>query len=195
MPRALPGFVVCNYINAIGRWSWPARNLRNYRSAERACRADVVSHVRDLIDEVEKILGQGHSRQRDVDEIVGTDFEVVGHEQTFWIAIVQAVNNRDAFWCGPDLDSQSRGNGWPLEAENHNGLRVGLILAQSSGAGDRRRRARAAAEIEAIALAELRSRIGDLHGTDALDTLAAEVVAGTRDPYTAADELVASLTG
>ena len=64
----------------------------------------------------------------------------------------------------------------------------------SSGEGDRRRRARAAAEIEAIAVAALRSRIGDLHGTDALDSLAAEVVAGTRDPYAAADDLVATLT-
>ena len=63
-----------------------------------------------------------------------------------------------------------------------------------SGAGDRRRRARAAAEIEAIAVAELRSRIGDLHGSAALDSLAGDVVAGTRDPYTAADELVATLT-
>jgi LAO/AO transport system ATPase len=64
----------------------------------------------------------------------------------------------------------------------------------SSGQGERRRRARAAAEIEAIAVAELRSRIGDLHGSAALGTLAADVVAGTRDPYTAADELVATLT-
>jgi GTPase len=64
----------------------------------------------------------------------------------------------------------------------------------SSGEGDRRRRARAAAEIEAIAVAALRSRIGDLGGWAALDALAGEVVAGTRDPYTAADALVESLT-
>ncbi|HEY6748425.1 MAG TPA: methylmalonyl Co-A mutase-associated GTPase MeaB [Mycobacteriales bacterium] len=64
----------------------------------------------------------------------------------------------------------------------------------SSGEGERRRRARAAAEIEAIAVAALRARIGDLHGSDALDSLAAEVVAGTRDPYAAADDLVATLT-
>ncbi len=64
----------------------------------------------------------------------------------------------------------------------------------SSGEGERRRRARAAAEIEAIALAALRSRIGDLGGSAALDALAGEVVAGTRDPYTAADALVETLT-
>jgi LAO/AO transport system kinase len=57
----------------------------------------------------------------------------------------------------------------------------------------RRRARRAAAEIEAIALATLRERIGDVRGGTALDTLAARVAAGTLDPYTAADELVASL--
>jgi LAO/AO transport system ATPase len=64
----------------------------------------------------------------------------------------------------------------------------------ASGEGARRRQARAAAEIEAIAVATLRARIGDLHGTEALTTLAAAVVAGGTDPYTAADELVDSLT-
>ncbi len=64
----------------------------------------------------------------------------------------------------------------------------------SSGEGDRRRRARAAAEIEAIAVAALQSRIGDLGGSAALDALAGEVVSGSRDPYTAADALVDTLT-
>jgi len=58
----------------------------------------------------------------------------------------------------------------------------------------RRRRARACAEIEAIALAALRERIGDVHGSAALDALAARVVAGETDPYTAADDLVATVT-
>jgi len=64
-----------------------------------------------------------------------------------------------------------------------------------TGEGERRRRARAAGEVEAIALAALRERIGDLHGSAALDTLASAVVAGETDPYAAADELVATLTG
>jgi LAO/AO transport system kinase len=64
----------------------------------------------------------------------------------------------------------------------------------ASGEGDRRRLARAAAEVEAIALAALRARIGDLHGSAALDTLAARVVAGDLDPYAAADDLVGTLT-
>ncbi|MER7751324.1 methylmalonyl Co-A mutase-associated GTPase MeaB [Kitasatospora sp. NPDC097643] len=57
-----------------------------------------------------------------------------------------------------------------------------------------RRRRRAADEIEAIALAELRARIGDLHGDRHLAALAERVVAGELDPYGAADALVAGLT-
>jgi len=64
-----------------------------------------------------------------------------------------------------------------------------------SGELQRRRTARAAAEIEAIAVTALRARLGNLHGDAALDDLAAAVVAGTTDPYAAADALVASLTG
>jgi LAO/AO transport system kinase len=64
-----------------------------------------------------------------------------------------------------------------------------------SGEGERRRRARAAAEVEAIAVAALRARIGDLHGSAALDALASRVVAGELDPYAAADSLVETLTG
>ncbi|MFF2041662.1 methylmalonyl Co-A mutase-associated GTPase MeaB [Kitasatospora sp. NPDC058170] len=57
-----------------------------------------------------------------------------------------------------------------------------------------RRRRRAADEIEAIALATLRARIGDLHGDRHLATLAERVVAGGLDSYGAADELVSGLT-
>ncbi|MDH6704990.1 MULTISPECIES: methylmalonyl Co-A mutase-associated GTPase MeaB [unclassified Kitasatospora] len=57
-----------------------------------------------------------------------------------------------------------------------------------------RRRRRASDEIEAIALAELRTRIGDLRGDRHLAGLAERVVAGELDPYGAADELVAGLT-
>ena len=54
----------------------------------------------------------------------------------------------------------------------------------------RRRRARSAAEIEAIAVATMRAQLRDLRGRASLDRLAAEVVEGTADPYTAADRLV-----
>ncbi|MEU3072128.1 methylmalonyl Co-A mutase-associated GTPase MeaB [Streptomyces laurentii] len=58
-----------------------------------------------------------------------------------------------------------------------------------------RRRARAAREVETIAVTALRERIGDLHGDRRLDALAERITAGALDPYAAADELIASLTG
>jgi LAO/AO transport system kinase len=64
---------------------------------------------------------------------------------------------------------------------------------ESSGEGQRRRVQRAAREVEAIALASLRERMGDVHGSAALETLAEKVVAGETDPYSAADDLVAQL--
>ncbi|MFF4404442.1 methylmalonyl Co-A mutase-associated GTPase MeaB [Streptomyces sp. NPDC001262] len=59
---------------------------------------------------------------------------------------------------------------------------------------DRRRR-RAAHEVETIAVTALRERIGDLRGDRHLPALAERVVGGELDPYAAADELVAGLTG
>jgi LAO/AO transport system kinase len=53
-----------------------------------------------------------------------------------------------------------------------------------------RRRARAREEISAIALAELRLRMGGLPGESRLDELASRVAAGELDPYSAADELI-----
>ncbi|CAL9306961.1 putative GTPase [Streptomyces sp. SudanB25_2051] len=58
-----------------------------------------------------------------------------------------------------------------------------------------RRRARAAHEVETIAVTALRERIGDLRGDRRLGALAERIVAGELDPYAAADELVAGLTG
>ncbi|WP_069815213.1 methylmalonyl Co-A mutase-associated GTPase MeaB [Streptomyces sp. TP-A0874] len=58
-----------------------------------------------------------------------------------------------------------------------------------------RRRARAAREVETIAVTALRERIGDLGGARQLDALAERITAGALDPYAAADELVAGLTG
>ncbi|HEV7203556.1 MAG TPA: methylmalonyl Co-A mutase-associated GTPase MeaB [Jatrophihabitans sp.] len=64
---------------------------------------------------------------------------------------------------------------------------------EEHGELDRRRRIRAAAEIEAIALGTVRQKFAEVHGSTALDTAAGRVVAGSTDPYTAAEELVASL--
>ncbi len=52
---------------------------------------------------------------------------------------------------------------------------------------------RAGDEISALALAQLRARIGDLHAGGSLETLAARVVDGAVDPFAAADELLASI--
>ncbi len=65
---------------------------------------------------------------------------------------------------------------------------------ESSGELERRRRRRARDEIEAIAVTALRKRWGDVHGRSELDDLAAAVVAGETDPYTAADELLDTFT-
>ena len=64
-----------------------------------------------------------------------------------------------------------------------------------SGELARRRTRRAREEIEAIAVAGLRERWEGVSGHADLDALAEAVVAGSKDPYTAADELVATATG
>ena len=60
--------------------------------------------------------------------------------------------------------------------------RVGFAGGPAPGAGR--------AEIEAIALDQVRSRIGDVRGAGALPGLADRVVAGELDPYRAADALL-----
>lgn len=57
----------------------------------------------------------------------------------------------------------------------------------------RRRRRRAADEIEAIVLAQLRARMGDLRGSHGMDELATRVVNGETDPYSAADKVLADI--
>jgi len=64
-----------------------------------------------------------------------------------------------------------------------------------SGELHRRRTRRARGEIEAIAVTALRSRWADVHGRRELDELATAVVAGETDPYAAADELLATVSG
>jgi LAO/AO transport system kinase len=64
---------------------------------------------------------------------------------------------------------------------------------EHSGELERRRVRRTRDEIEAIAVTALRERWGDVHGRTDLDDLAASVVAGESDPYTAADQLLAAI--
>ena len=61
--------------------------------------------------------------------------------------------------------------------------------AEASGRWQRRRLDRARHEVEALALAALRSRVRAVAGDD-LDRLAAAVRDGELDPYTAADQLI-----
>ena len=63
----------------------------------------------------------------------------------------------------------------------------------SSGELERRRRHRAAREIEEVALASLRTELGELGHGEALDTLAEQVAAGKLGPYSAADQLLAGV--
>jgi LAO/AO transport system kinase len=68
---------------------------------------------------------------------------------------------------------------------------------ESTGELGRRRVRRARDEIEAIAVTALRARWGDVHqraGVQRLDALAEQVVAGTSDPYAAADSLLEAYT-
>jgi LAO/AO transport system kinase len=62
-------------------------------------------------------------------------------------------------------------------------------LAESGQRQERRVR-RAREEISAIAVTEIRRRIGGLPGESRLDELAVQVACGKLDPYSAADELV-----
>jgi len=62
-------------------------------------------------------------------------------------------------------------------------------LAQS-GEGERRRVARAREEITALAVAQVRERLGALPGEARLEDLAGQVASGKLDPYSAADELI-----
>jgi LAO/AO transport system kinase len=59
-----------------------------------------------------------------------------------------------------------------------------------SGEGERRRVARAREEITALAMAQVRERLGALPGEARLEDLAGQVASGKLDPYSAADELI-----
>ncbi len=61
---------------------------------------------------------------------------------------------------------------------------------EQTGELETRRVRRARAEIEAIAVAALRTQWGDVDGRGDLDALARAVVAGDSDPYRAADSLL-----
>lgn len=85
--------------------------------------------------------------------------------------------------------SQGTGLGEVMEA-----LDKHVAWMAGSGTLRERRVRRAGDEIEAIALQQLRERMGDLRHGAGVDELAADVVDGRTDPYAAADQVVAALT-
>lgn len=74
---------------------------------------------------------------------------------------------------------------------------IGEHLAWMAKGGElhRRRVARARDEVEALTVARLRARMGDLGDGGRLDELAAAVVSGRGDPYAAAEEMLQRLSG
>jgi LAO/AO transport system kinase len=102
------------------------------------------------------------------------------------------LSRPEGAWTPPVLKTVARsGEGIDavvVEIGNHR------AWLESSGELQVRRTRRARDEIEAIAVTALRRRWGDVHGRSELDELAAAVVMGDRDPYTAADELLDSLS-
>jgi LAO/AO transport system kinase len=97
-----------------------------------------------------------------------------------------------ADWRPPVLKTvAARGEGVP---ELVDALESHSDWLARTGRRDARRRVRAAEEIETIAVAALREKMGDLRHGALLDTLAGQVVAGEVDPYAAADRLVAGVS-
>jgi LAO/AO transport system kinase len=99
----------------------------------------------------------------------------------------------DGKWVAPILKTvAARGEGIDEVVE---AVEVHGVWLERTGELQRRRTHRASDEVEAIALTVLRDRMGDLRGGNVLEGLAARVVAGDLDPYSAADELVDAVTG
>jgi len=94
-------------------------------------------------------------------------------------------------WRPPVLKTVAdRGVGF---GEVMEGLDKHLAWMRDTGELDRRRLRRATKEVEAIALARLRERMGGLRSGQGVEAVAREVVDGTLDPYAAADRVVSAL--
>jgi LAO/AO transport system kinase len=71
-----------------------------------------------------------------------------------------------------------------------NRLNAHAAWLAGSGEGRRRRVARAREEVTALAVAQVRERLGALPGEARLEELASQVASGKLDPYSAADQLI-----
>jgi LAO/AO transport system kinase len=105
--------------------------------------------------------------------------------------MIQLADRPEGAWRPPVLKTvASRGEGIQEELE---AIAEHYQWASESGELAKRRTTRAAEEVEAIALAGIRRRLGDVGTDDRIRDLAGQVVAGTLDPYTAADQLLGSI--
>lgn len=103
------------------------------------------------------------------------------------------AERREGAWLPPVLKTvASKGEG---VADVVDALEEHGAWLRESGELQRRRVRRARNEIETLALTALRRRWGSVGEGDRLDDLAAAVVAGETDAYTAADQLTGSAVG
>lgn len=103
--------------------------------------------------------------------------------------MISLADRPEGSWTPPVLQTIAS-KGEKIEAVS-DAITEHFQWASESGALQERRERRASDEIEAIAVAELRSRMGSLGGEARLAELATQVAGGKIDPYTAADDLVA----
>lgn len=93
-------------------------------------------------------------------------------------------------WKAPIvLTVATKGEGFDKLADE---IEAHFEWASTSGALDARRQRRARDEIEAIALAQLRKRFGEVGDAELLGELASQVSGAQKDPYAAVDELLAA---
>jgi LAO/AO transport system kinase len=103
-------------------------------------------------------------------------------------SMLRLAERAEGAWKAPVLKTvASTGEG---VGEVADALEEHHAFLQESGELQRRRVRRSREEIEAIALTALRARWASVGSGDRLDQLAAAVVAGETDPYTAADALL-----
>jgi LAO/AO transport system kinase len=101
---------------------------------------------------------------------------------------VAMASYADGAWKPPIVATTASSGGGIDDLVNR--LNAHAAWLDESGELERRRVARARDEISALAVAELRERLGALPGESRLEKLAAEVASGQIDPYTAADQLI-----
>ena len=101
---------------------------------------------------------------------------------------VAMASYADGAWKPPIVATTAATGGGIDDLVNR--LNAHATWLDESGELERRRVARARDEISALAVAELRERLGALPGESRLEKLAAEVASGQIDPYTAADQLI-----